>query len=628
MCGIAGVYAFSEEGKKFFPKLNSCVKALGKRGPDSSGIFTENKAALAHTRLSVIDTSQAGNQPFTDHSGRYTIIFNGEFFNYQEHRKALLDKGIPLKSDSDTEVLLYLFIQEGPACLEKVNGFFAFSVYDKEQDSMFIARDRMGIKPLFYALNNDRLIFASEMKALIEAGIEKEIDSVSLAQYFSLNYIPAPNTIFKAVKKLEPGHYIEIKNNDCSIKPYYQIPLSIDYNAHQTYDTACKELFNLMDDSVQKRMISDVPLGTFLSGGIDSSVVTALAARHTKHLQSFSIGFKDEPLFDETHYARLTAKKLQTEHTVFSLTNRDLFDHLYDVLDYIDEPFADSSALNVFILSKETRKHVTVALSGDGADEVFAGYHKHRAEYKARKTGAFENIIKNTGFIWNALPKSRNGRFSNIFRKLAKFSEGLNLNEKDRYFRWASLMNEEQVEQLLLNGYDKKSFSERKSEILNEIKPGGDYNEVLLTDAKLVLPNDMLVKVDLMSMANSLEVRVPFLDYRIVDFAFSLPAEYKIDGRMKKRIVQDAFREILPAELYNRPKQGFEVPLLKWFRTELSSLIHDDLLSRKFIEEQGIFQYSQIEVVLKKLKSSDPGDAVANVWALIVFQYWWKKYLA
>jgi asparagine synthase (glutamine-hydrolysing) len=628
MCGIAGVYAFSEEGKKFFPKLSSCVKALGKRGPDSSGIFTENKASLAHTRLSIIDTSSAGNQPFTDFSGRYTIIFNGEFFNYQEHRKALLDKGIPLKSDSDTEVLLYLFIQEGPACLEKVNGFFAFSVYDKEQDSMFIARDRMGIKPLFYALNNDRLIFASEMKALLEAGIEKEIDSVSLAQYFSLNYIPAPNTIFKAVKKLEPGHYIEIKNNECSIKPYYQIPLSKVYNAHQTYDTACKELFNLMDDSVQKRLISDVPLGTFLSGGIDSSVVTALAARHTKHLQSFSIGFKDEPLFDETHYARLTAKKLQTEHTVFSLTNRDLFDHLYDVLDYIDEPFADSSALNVFILSKETRKHVTVALSGDGADEIFAGYHKHMAEYKARKNGAFENIIKNTGFIWNALPKSRNGRFSNIFRKLAKFSEGLNLNEKERYFHWASLMNEEQVEQLLLKGYDKKSFSRRKSEILNEIKPGGDYNEVLLTDAKLVLPNDMLVKVDLMSMANSLEVRVPFLDYRIVDFAFSLPAEYKIDGRMKKRIVQDAFREILPTELYNRPKQGFEVPLLKWFRTELSSLIHDDLLSRKFIEQQGVFQYSQVEVILKKLKSADPGDAVANVWALIVFQYWWKKYLA
>ncbi|MBA3901338.1 MAG: asparagine synthase, partial [Bacteroidetes bacterium] len=417
-----------------------------------------------------------------------------------------------------------------------------------------------------------------------------------------------------------------LKHNTVGIHQYYEVPLD-DRNEGISYEKASDELRNLLEDSVQQRLMADVPLGVFLSGGIDSSIIAALAAKHKQNLNTFSIGFKDEPMFDETYYAELVAKKLKTNHTAFSLTNNHLFEHLFEVLDYIDEPFADSSALNVFILSKETRKHATVALSGDGADELFTGYHKHLAECKARKGGVSASILKNTSALWEILPKSRNGKFSNLFRQLEKFSKGLSLSEKERYWSWASLMDEEDARNLLVNDDSVwgKEANVRKKEILKYITENGNYNEVLYTDVKLVLANDMLVKVDLMSMANSLEVRVPFLDYRLVDFAFSLPPEYKINGKMKKRILQDAFRSQLPAELYNRPKQGFEVPLLKWFQTELKSLIMDDLLAEKFILEQGIFVPEKIKSILQRLFSNNPGDAVANVWALIVFQYWWKK---
>lgn len=391
MCGIAGVYAFKEAGKENFSLLNNAIETLAKRGPDSKGTFLEKNVALGHTRLSIIDTSNAAAQPFTDDSGRYTIIFNGEFYNYKEHRQQLIKKGIPFRSTSDTEVLLQLFIEEGPACLEKVNGFFAFAVYDKEKDELFIARDRFGIKPLIVYADEDKLLFASEMKAMIALGIQKVIDEVSLYTYLQLNYIPPQHSIFKQVWKLESGHYLLVNKNGTDKKQYYSInqnPVNLSYEAAQ------KKLKELLEASVQRRLVADVPLGAFLSGGIDSSIITALAAKHTKNLNTFSIGYKDEPLFDETQYAALVAKKYKTNHTVFSLSNDDLYANLNEVLDYIDEPFADSSALAVHILSMHTRKHVTVSLSGDGADEIFSGYNKHMAEFKARQKGVLAMLLK------------------------------------------------------------------------------------------------------------------------------------------------------------------------------------------------------------------------------------------
>jgi asparagine synthase (glutamine-hydrolysing) len=385
-----------------------------------------------------------------------------------------------------------------------------------------------------------------------------------------------------------------------------------------------------MDTSVGERMISDVPLGAFLSGGIDSSLIVALASRHTSRLNTFSIGYKDNPFFDETRYARLVADKYKTNHTVFSLTTNDFLEHVNDVLNYIDEPFADSSAIPVYILSMHTRKHVTVALSGDGGDEVFAGYNKHGAEWKVRGQSLANTAVKVGLPIWSLLPKSRNSKLTNLFRQLHRFAEGANLSSKERYWRWASINTDSQVNNLLhpeiLSQVSKENLTKEKDQILSTLN-SGDYNEVLLTDMNLVLVSDMLVKVDLMSMANSLEVRSPFLDYKVVDFAFSLPSEYKIDGRMKKKIVQEAFRPLLPEELYNRPKHGFEIPLLGWFRHELWGLINDDLLKADFVRMQGIFNPEGINQLKKKLLSNNPEDSHATVWALIVFQHWWKRYM-
>jgi asparagine synthase (glutamine-hydrolysing) len=567
-----------------------------------------------------------------DDTNRYGIIFNGEIFNYRELRQELESKGVSFFSQSDTEVLLKLYILEKEKCLNKLNGFFSFCIYDKHDQSFFIARDRYGIKPLLYLHDEHKFLFASEMKAIVQYGIEKDLDYTSLYTYLQLNYIPGPNTVFKSVKKLLPGHYLTIVNGQLSIHRYYTIPYDSEKaNSNAiSYEKAKQTLKGLLEVSVQRRLVSDVPLGAFLSGGIDSSVITALAAKHKPDLHTFSIGFKDEKFFDETEYARLVANHFKTEHTVFSLTNADLYEHVHSILDYLDEPFADSSAINVYILSRETRKHATVALSGDGADELLAGYNKHEAFYRVLHKGWKENLVSTLHPLWKVMPQSRSNPWANKARQLARFAEGMKLSSKERSWRWAGFTNEGAAMSLLSEqskaNLSLEHYHTSKSEILKSIPDKESINDILYTDMGLVLSNDMLTKVDLMSMANSLEVRVPFLDYEVVNFIFSLPGEFKINSNIRKRILQDSFRDILPQQLYNRPKKGFEVPLLKWFRNEMRSLITDDLLSRKFIEEQGIFNYTEIEKLKRQLFSSNPGEIHARIWGLTVFQWWWSKY--
>jgi asparagine synthase (glutamine-hydrolysing) len=628
MCGITGIFTFKNEAFSFKPKVENAVTQLSKRGPDNSGIYVSSNAILGHARLSIIDVSDTASQPFTDVSGRYTIIFNGEFYNFQEHRNELLKKGITFRSNSDTEVLLYLYITEGSSFLEKINGFFAFAIHDKVDDTLFIARDRMGIKPLFYYKDDEKFIFASELKAILEYGIEKKLDTTSLYQYLQMNYVPGPASIFENVKKLQPGNFLLINKNGIDQREYYKIPFQSDekiQNNGISYDDAQKKITDLLDDSVKKRLISDVPLGAFLSGGVDSSIIVALASKYTDKLKTFSIGYKDEPLFDETRFAKLVSGKYKTEHTEFILSNNDLFSVLFNVLDYIDEPFADSSALAVYMLSYQTRKHVTVALSGDGADELFGGYNKHRAECRMRNAGFSENSLKIVNPLLKVFPKSRNSKFSNKIRQFDRFAKGMKLNAEERYWQWCAFADEEETDRLF-NLRNKGEYYDRKKSILKNISGTKSLNDVLYSDMHLVLQNDMLVKVDMMSMANSLEVRPPFLDYRLVDYVFSLPAEYKIDKNTSKKILQDAFRDLLPQEIYHRSKHGFEVPLLKWFRNELKSLIFDDLLGKKFIREQNIFELSEITKIKNKFFSNNPGDTHARIWGLVVFQYWWKKF--
>ncbi|UOR03969.1 asparagine synthase (glutamine-hydrolyzing) [Hymenobacter aerilatus] len=633
MCGITGTFAFTDAGRTTLAALPAATDAIESRGPDSRGQYVYDCVGLGFRRLAILDLSADGNQPMTDESERYTIVFNGEIFNFKELRQKLIAKGCRFHSQTDTEVILQLYITEGRNFLKKLNGFFGLAIYDKEENSLFIARDRMGEKPILVYRDEDKLLFGSEMKSLLALGVPRKLDYTSLSHYLQLNYIPGPATIFKGVKKLLPGHYLYIKGKKVVRKRWYKVPYDpkkVQKNK-LSYEQQQKKLIDLLDDATSRRLVADVPLGAFLSGGIDSSVVVALASRHTQHLNTFSIGYRDEPFFDETKYAKLVADRYKTNHTVFSLTNQDLYDHIFDVLNYLDEPFADSSALAVYILSKRTREKVTVALSGDGADELFSGYNKHMGEFQVRQGGFKAEAVTSLNLLWDVLPKSRNSFFGNRVRQFQRFSRGMLSGPKDRYWDWATFASATDARNLLSPAarqkINKKLAEKRRKDILQHLHADGDLNEVLLTDVQLVLPYDMLAKVDLMSMACSLEVRPPFLDHNVVNFAFSLPVSSKIDANLKKKIVQDAFRPMLPEELYKRPKHGFEVPLLKWFRGELRPLIEDDLLSDAFIEAQGVFDVEAIRALKTQLFSRSPGDVHARIWALIVFQWWWKKWM-
>ncbi len=628
MCGITGIITSSEEAAKYFSAIKSATLALHHRGPDSSGSFSDFNALLGHTRLSIIDTSHASDQPFYSADGRFVIVYNGEIFNFKELRESLLNKGVSFSTSGDTEVLLQLYINEGDKFLEKLNGFFAFAIYDKLQKALFIARDRFGVKPLFYYWDGNRFIFASEMKALLKYPFERKIDQVSLVEYLQLNYIPAPNTMIEGVKKFPIGNCAKINYNDKKLnftpfckESYYEGC----ENKNISYDQAVKSFYNLLDDSVQKRLLADVPVGTFLSGGLDSSAITAIAALHKKNITSFSIGYKEEPLFDETHYAELVSKKLGTDHHTFRLDNSDLFGELYNILDTLGEPFGDSSSIPMYILCRKARQHVKVSLSGDGGDELMGGYNKHLAEYKLRKSPYLGTLANTAAPFLNLIPYSRNTAIGNKVRQVLRFSKGAKLSMPDRYWEWASIADESKALNLIRNKSLSlsKQFGERKQSHLSTLD--GNFNSLFYTDVKLVLQNDMLVKADLMSMANSLEVRCPFLDYRLVEYLFSLPFEYKIGENQQKRILRDAVSHLLPQEILHRKKQGFEVPLLKWFKTELKGSIESLWLADDYIESQGIFNPAYVKSLKRQLYSSSPQDVVAQIWGLIAFQHWYKR---
>jgi asparagine synthase (glutamine-hydrolysing) len=626
MCGIAGIITFKKGTDPKLQMIHSATDCLAKRGPDDRGIFIDESVALGHRRLSIIDVSHNAAQPMTETTGRYQIIFNGEFFNYADFRQQLISDGISFRTSSDTEVVLQLYIKYGVECLKMINGFFALAIYDSWEKTVFIARDRMGVKPLLYWKSEELFCFASELKSLLAMGIPKKINKETLHLYLQLNYVPPDACMLKDVYKVNPGSYLFIKIGGVEItsKNYYRIPLLNNYDAAPSYHKSKEHIVELMDKSVQRRLVGDVPLGAFLSGGLDSSVIVALASKHVAQLNTYSIGFRDNKHFDETHFAEMVATKYKTNHHVFRLSDDDVLGCIFDVLDYIDEPFADSSALNVFILSRETRKHVTVALSGDGADEIFGGYRKHRAEWMIRNRKLFSAVLSTSAKILSGLEGSRHTATGNRFRQLKRFNEGASLSPAARYWQWCCITGTNAATQLMK---DPPMLAE--DQILNYTKNiSEDFNSILHADMQLVLTGDMLVKVDQMSMANSLEVRNPFLDFELVDYAFSLPSKYKINRKEQKRIIRDAFRELLPAELFSRSKKGFEVPLLHWLTTSLQPLINDDLLEENFIREQGIWNLSSVQALKAELISVHPGDAAARVWALIVFQYWYKKYFS
>ncbi len=625
MCGITGGIAFTEKGKKYLEKIDDAVKSLLHRGPDGNGIYKDGNVVLGHTRLAIIDTTNAAAQPFSSEDGRYTIVYNGEIFNYKELRSDLEKDGIKFRSQSDTEVLLSLFAKEKENCLAKLNGFFAFVIYDKVDGSLFMARDRFGEKPLEYYFDTDVLLFGSELSALTAFGIPTTTSISVLTDYLHLNYIPQfSDGIIEQTYYQKKGVYTIVSDKEATYansKRWYGFSEAPEKYLIPNYEEAKKELRSLLTKSVQLRLNADVPLGSFLSGGVDSSIITALASREKKDLQTFSIGFTDEPFFDETSYAKLVSKHLGTKHHVFSLTNKDLLDSLENFFENLSEPFADSSALAVNILARETKKHVTVALSGDGADELFGGYNKHEAELRIRKESFVNALIKTGNPIWEILPASRNSALGNKVRQLRKFANGGKLTTADRYWKWAGFADEKEIEKLLISG----SFytNEKNKKVYTAgLHKNGSFNDILQADMQLVLEGDMLVKVDKMSMNHGLEVRSPFLDHHLVDYVMQLPPHYKIEPGNRKKILKETFADLLPSEIYQRNKQGFEVPLLKWFKSDLRGMI-EELLNEKFLLEQNIFHPNEVKKIRKQMESNNPGDAVARIWGLLVFQKWW-----
>lgn len=613
MCGIIGIWAKNKTGQSYVNKIDEAVQYLKHRGPDFQSVIKDENFAFGHARLSIIDLSSSANQPFSRDQGEHILCFNGEIYNYQNLRKELIKNGVQFDTESDTEVLFQLLKNEGENALDKLNGFFAFSFYDKIKNELLLARDRLGIKPLYLYENDTVYIWSSEVKPIISIinRIEKEINH--LDDYLSYTYLRSPLTILKGLKKVLPGERIILRSNKKESKIYYQNRLKdsliIDFKEAQN------KLVEILSESVKLRLIADVPVGCFLSGGVDSSIIASIAKKFKENIHTFSIGF-DHPYFNEAGYASQVAKHINSQHHEFILTRKDFKANFYQFLDAIDEPFGDSSAFAVFLLSQRTKDFVKVALSGDGADELFGGYQKHLAELKIRELGGPKaSLIKLSNAFTPFIKDSRDSKIGNFKRKLKKLSKGLELSLEERYDSWCRFVDQDTVSELLLQ-------PEKTALQLLEVN---SMNELLLADQRTVLEGDMLKKVDMMSMAHALEVRTPFLDHRVVAFANSLPLNYKIQTSGGKRILKEAFKDQLPSVIFERSKKGFEIPLREWLSDELEEIINGPLFKNEFIREQGIFKFESVNQLIKQWNRKDFGDKIYLVWSLIIFQYWWNK---
>jgi len=623
MCGIAGIFQIDQGRPATGERIDAALQCIAHRGPDDQGVFRNGRAILGQRRLSIIDTSPLGHQPFTDEGGRYTITFNGEVFNFQELRSELEAKGHVFRSRTDTEVVLRLFTVKGPAFLNDLNGFFALAIHDAEKDTLFVARDRFGVKPLLWTVVDGSFLFASELRALIALGAKRDPDPLSAEQYFTHHYIPAPYSVFKGTQKLLPGHSISIDASGAEVERWYD-PVAASKRVAPSPDPK-KELFDLLNDAVRLRLIADVPVGTFLSGGVDSSIVSALAAEHHKHLHTFSIGYADDPFFDESQYAEEVAKHIGSEHHTFKLTREDLAENYAKLLAATDEPFADSSALPSLILCERTRKKVTVALSGDGADEVFGGYRKHQAELRWQAPGAAEKAVRALAPLWRMLPRSRNSPWQDRVRQYDRFARLARTGPEQRFLELASFADPQLARELVAHPSPAQERNQRQQRITAPLGLLPGMNGVLLADLITTLPNDMLHKVDLTSMAHALEVRTPFLDLRVVEFAFSLPASAKLRVGSGKYILRDTFEHLVPATVMTRGKKGFEVPLLDLLRGPLSGLVQE-VITKEKVEAAGL-AWKPTQLVLSEFNSTSPGTSQATVHALLVYLSWWQRHM-
>lgn len=625
MCGIAGFTQFSHVfGDEI--TLDLMGQAIRHRGPDAGGTYLEKNIGLSHRRLSIIDLSESGNQPLISHDQQYVIVFNGEIYNFLELRENLERQGYPFKTHTDTEVILALYEKMGTDCLKEINGMFAFAIWDKKEQSLFIARDRIGKKPLYYYPTDNDVVFASELKAMLTLDtIPREIRLDALYDFFAYQYVPDPKTIFKNIFKLEPGHYLTI-SADCIKKQQYW-DISFKHQSQQSEDELKHELQNMINNCTTSRMISDVPLGAFLSGGVDSSCIVANMAKSSKNpITTCSIGF-DASQFNETEFALKVAERYHTNHHELTV-HQNVKDNLEHIVSFFDEPFADPSLVPTFFVSQLARQKVTVAIAGDGGDEVFAGYEKYSIDHIENKIrNIFPAILRKTAFP--PLAKLAAKFNCRLCKKATTLLNTLSL-DPDMGFYLSNAQITDTIWDSMVTSKTKAALGNyHPSTITTDFyqkSNGPDHlSKILYADMKTYLPGDILVKVDRMSMANSLEVRAPILDYTLIEFASTIPSDYKFKNGVKKYILKEAFKQDLPHDILYRKKMGFSVPLAQWLRTEIKELAEEVI----FHSKGGLCDYFNMQYIndLWKQHQTDNNDHSAVIWSMLMFQMWWNVYM-
>lgn len=634
MCGITGA-VWSEAGSAISPELLAkMTDTLSHRGPDDSQTWTElghhdaygNSLGigLGFRRLSIIDLAGA-RQPMANEDGTVRMVFNGEIYNFQTLRRRLEGRGHRFATHGDGESILHLYEDVGTDCFAHLNGMFAIAIWDANRHRLVLARDRIGQKPLYYAVKDDRLVFGSELKALaVVDGVCREIDPGAIDEFMTYQYIPPPGTIWKGVRQLAPGHFAVFENDQLTVQRYWDFDPSVERPIGR--EAAIERLRELLTDSVRLRMQSDVPLGSFLSGGIDSSLITAIAqAESSDPVRTFSIGFPVAD-FDETAYAAQVAQHLGTKHQRF-----EVMPSAVDVIDQLvwhyDQPFGDSSAVPTWYLSELTRREVTVALSGDGGDELFAGYERYRALWLSSRLQRLFPVDRIPGVGWiQRMPDS--SRRNSMVRRVKRFLEALGQPAARRYLNWIQIFPESMRASLYTDDFVQKLPGEDPFAFLEAAWSRSEGRDIVTrastTDILTYLPCDLCTKVDIASMAHGLEVRQPMLDYRIVEFAASLPVGLKFRGRRGKLILKDTFGSLIPAAIFTRQKMGFGIPIGAWFRNEFKPIVQETILA----DDARIAAYFRSDAVAELVRSHESGQQNHGyrLWNLLILEKWLRQW--
>jgi asparagine synthase (glutamine-hydrolysing) len=592
------------------------IGSVAHRGPDAEGSFLEDSVGLGHRRLSIIDLSKAANQPMYSHCGRYVMVYNGEIYNFREILEEIVKEqpDFVLKTSSDSEVIIQAFALWGKAFTSRLNGMFAIAIYDRQAHKLFLFRDRMGIKPLYYYYDGEHFAFASELRGLMAVSDIKEklsLNRQAVALFLHLGYIPSPISIFNEVKKFPAGNLATVDKDGISITPWWQPSAKIESSVIFDEGEALERFEDLLKSSVRYRLISDVPYGAFLSGGIDSSLVTAIAQQENQEpLSTFTIGFP-ETKYNEADFARTMAAHLGTRHNEFIVTEQEALEWLPTFFDTYDEPFADSSGIPTLLVAHMARKQVTMILTGDGGDELFMGYGAYK--WAERLGSNYPLFLRNAAAGLLEKGNLRSKRAAMLFRYPDMEHFKSHIFSQEQYF-----FSGNEVEDLLLEVDDLPAMQETFPSLLRSLRPA---EQQALFDLHYYLPDDLLVKVDRATMAHALEARVPLLDYRIVEFALNLDYKLKVKNGQTKWLMRQLLKKYVPSELFERPKWGFAIPLLKWLQNDLKFLA-DEHLSEEAIKKTGILNPEEVKKLLHEFYVQGKTYLYQRVWALIVLQRW------